>query len=117
MELEDVDDIEENDEPDVGEFRLSSKSLVGNNIVELLDNLLVLTVEHLESCEREGRLAKVFETLLQSFQITVLSAYKSKFAQFVIFYACALYPENCGMKFATMLVKLFVQYSQPQPTR
>ncbi|KAE8655669.1 G-type lectin S-receptor-like serine/threonine-protein kinase RLK1-like [Hibiscus syriacus] len=117
MELEDVDDIEENDEPDVGEFRLSRKSLAGNSIAELLDNLLVLTFEHLESCEREGRLAKVFETLLQSFQITVLTAYKSKFAQFVIFYACALDPENCGKRFATLLVELFVQYSQPQPTR
>ncbi|KAK8629078.1 hypothetical protein V6N13_077935 [Hibiscus sabdariffa] len=118
MELEDMDDIEEESaEPDVGEFRLSRKSLVGNSIAELLDNLLVLTFEHLESCEREGRLAKVFETLLQSFQITVLSAYKSKFAQFVIFYACALDPENCGMRFATVLVELFVQYSQPQPTR
>ncbi|XP_039024818.1 RNA polymerase I-specific transcription initiation factor RRN3-like [Hibiscus syriacus] len=80
MELEDVDDIEENDEPEVGEFRLSRKSLAGNSIAELLDNLLVLTFEHLESCEREGLLAKVFETLLQSFQITVLSAYKSKFS-------------------------------------
>ncbi|KAG4211732.1 hypothetical protein ERO13_A02G120000v2 [Gossypium hirsutum] len=117
MELEDVDDIEESAEPDVGEFRLSRKSLAGNSIAELLDNLLVLTFEHLESCEREGRLAKVFETLLQSFQVTVLSAYKSKFAQFVMFYACALDPENCGMRFATMLADLFVQDSQPQPTR
>ncbi|KAB2094036.1 hypothetical protein ES319_A02G130900v1 [Gossypium barbadense] len=104
MELEDVDDIEESAEPDVGEFRLSRKSLAGNSIAELLDNLLVLTFEHLESCEREGRLAKVFETLLQSFQ-------------FVMFYACALDPENCGMRFATMLADLFVQDSQPQPTR
>ncbi|MBA0761243.1 hypothetical protein Gotri_023917 [Gossypium trilobum] len=117
MELEDVDDIEESAEPDVGEFRLSRKSLAGNSIAELLDNLLVLTFEHLESCEREGRLAKVFETLLQSFRVTVLSAYKSKFAQFVMFYACALDPENCGMRFATMLADLFVQDSQPQPTR
>lgn len=42
------------------QFRLSRKSLAGNSIAELLDNLLVLTFEHLESCEREGRLAKVF---------------------------------------------------------
>ncbi|XWS33975.1 hypothetical protein CRYUN_Cryun22dG0128300 [Craigia yunnanensis] len=117
MELEDVDDFVESAEPDIGEFRLSRKSLVGNSIAELLDNLLVLTFEHLESCERAGRLAKVFETLLQSFQITVMSAYKSKFTQFVIFYACALDPENCGMKFATMLADLFVQDSHPQPTR
>ncbi|KAL6963018.1 hypothetical protein U1Q18_037983 [Sarracenia purpurea var. burkii] len=40
--------------------------------------------EHLKSCSDVGRLIKVFETLLQSFQITVLSAYKSKFSQAVI---------------------------------
>ncbi|XVF62333.1 hypothetical protein PTKIN_Ptkin08bG0208500 [Pterospermum kingtungense] len=59
----------------------------------------------------------VFETLLQSFPITVLSAYKSKFTQLVIFYACALDPENCGMRFATILEDLFAQDSHPQPTR
>ncbi|XVF18174.1 hypothetical protein REPUB_Repub10bG0189400 [Reevesia pubescens] len=117
MELEDVDDVAESAEPDIGEFRLSRKSLAGNSIAELLDNLLVLTFEHLESCEKAGRLAKVFETLLQSFQITVMSAYKSKFTQFVIFYACALDPENCGIRFATMLTDLFVQDSHPLPTR
>ncbi|XVF16060.1 hypothetical protein REPUB_Repub09cG0208500 [Reevesia pubescens] len=117
MELEDVEDVMESAEPDIGEFRLSRKSLVGNSIAELLDDLLVLTFEHLEICERTGRLAKVFETLLQSFQITVMSAYKSKFTQFVIFYACALDPENCGMRFATMLADLFVQDSHPLPTR
>ncbi|XVE63194.1 hypothetical protein DITRI_Ditri07aG0000100 [Diplodiscus trichospermus] len=117
MELEDVDDDVESAEPDIGEFRLSRKSLAGNSIAELLDNLLVLTFEHLESCERAGQLAKVFETLLQSFQITVMHAYKSKFTQFVIFYACALDPENCGMRFATMLADLFVQDSHLQPTR
>ncbi|KAE8664599.1 Plant intracellular ras group-related LRR 4 [Hibiscus syriacus] len=116
MELEDMDDIEENDEPDVGEmelilqFRLSRKSLAGNSIAELLDNLLVLTFEHIESCEREGRLTKVFETLLQSFQITILNVYKSKFAQFVIFYACALDPENYGMRFATMLLDAILDF-------
>ncbi|EOX90600.1 hypothetical protein QUC31_002670 [Theobroma cacao] len=117
MELEDVDEVEESAEQDTGEFRLSRKSLAGNSIAELLDNLLVLTFEHLESCERAGRLAKVFETLLQSFQITVMSAYKSKFTQFVMFYACALDPDYCGMRFATMLADLFVQDSHPQPIR
>ncbi|OMO80074.1 RNA polymerase I specific transcription initiation factor RRN3 [Corchorus capsularis] len=77
MELEDEDEIVESAEQQSGEV-LSS---FGNSIAELLDNLLVLTFEHLESCERAGRLAKVFETLLQSFQITVMSAYKSKFTQ------------------------------------
>ncbi|KAK8556378.1 hypothetical protein V6N12_002782 [Hibiscus sabdariffa] len=58
MELEDVDGIVASTEPNVGVFRLSCKSLVGSNIVQLLDNLPVITLEHLESCERESCLAK-----------------------------------------------------------
>ncbi|KAK8607409.1 hypothetical protein V6N13_053146 [Hibiscus sabdariffa] len=58
MELEDVDGIVASTEPNVGEFRLSCKSLVGSNIAQLLDNLLVITLEHLESCERKSCLAK-----------------------------------------------------------
>ncbi|KAF2312528.1 hypothetical protein GH714_034964 [Hevea brasiliensis] len=50
----------------------------------------------------------VFETLLDSFMLTILNTYKSKFAQFVMFYACALDPEKCGVKFANTLVDRFV---------
>ncbi|RVW29516.1 hypothetical protein CK203_077403 [Vitis vinifera] len=82
---------------------LSRKSLGGNLIAEKLDSLMVLTFEHLESCEAGGRLIEVFETLVLSFQTTVLNAFKSKFAQFVMFYACALDPENCGVRFARVL--------------
>eukprot|EP00268_Persea_americana_P021181 TRINITY_DN21167_c0_g1_i2.p1 TRINITY_DN21167_c0_g1~~TRINITY_DN21167_c0_g1_i2.p1 ORF type:complete len:272 (+),score=52.66 TRINITY_DN21167_c0_g1_i2:175-990(+) len=49
--------------------------------------------------------------------MTVLNAYKSKFAQFVIFYACSLNPENCGMKFATLLAEIFECRTQPLLTR
>ncbi|KAJ4714018.1 RNA polymerase I-specific transcription initiation factor RRN3-like [Melia azedarach] len=122
MELEDVEEDEARDdaEQDGGELpsgSLSRKSLSGNLIAELLDSLMVLTFEHLESCEGAGRLTEVFEILLQSFQITILNAYKSKFAQFVMFYACALDPENCGLKFATMLADIFVSGVYPPLTR
>ncbi|KAL5820962.1 hypothetical protein ACOSQ3_022844 [Xanthoceras sorbifolium] len=120
MELEDVEEAADEAEEDGGELSrgsLSRKSLTGNVIAELLDSLMMLTFEHLESCERAGRLIEVFETLLQSFQITVLNAYKSKFAQFVMFYACALDPENCGLRFATMLADIFVCGVYPLLTR
>ncbi|RVW78900.1 hypothetical protein CK203_043150 [Vitis vinifera] len=40
-----------------------------------------------------------------------------KFAQFVMFYACALDPENCGVRFARMLADFFVcsTFSTPMP--
>ncbi|XAR73364.1 hypothetical protein NMG60_11007311 [Bertholletia excelsa] len=73
--------------------------------------------EHLTFCNSVGRLRKVFETLLQSFERTVLTAYKSKFAQFVIFYACSLDPEGCGMKFADVLADIFTSNEFPPVKR
>ncbi|KAF4358779.1 hypothetical protein F8388_022546 [Cannabis sativa] len=92
---------------------LSRKGLVGNLFAEKLDNLMVVVFEHLNSCEEGGRLNEVFGNLLQSFQKTVLTAYKSKFSQFIMFYACALDPENCGSRFTKMLLDIFVCNTHP----
>ena len=42
----------------------SRKSLGGNLIAEKLDSLMVLTFEHLESCEAGGRLVEVLLTVI-----------------------------------------------------
>ncbi|KAJ9546709.1 hypothetical protein OSB04_019252 [Centaurea solstitialis] len=121
MELEDMarsvneTEIDMEDEP-VKEYS-GRKVLWGNVLAEKLDTLMVLTFDHLGSCFKSGRLAKVFETLLQSFQSTVLNAYKSKFAQFVIFYACSLDPEDCGTQFVSRLVEIFGSTIYPQDWR
>lgn len=120
MELEDLEEDEEDLNDEGNELpgkHLSRNGLQGNVIAEKLDSLLVMTFEYLESCQGHGRLLEVFETLLHSFRITVLNAYKSKFAQFVMFYACALDPENCGVRFARMLVDIFVCHDHPPMTR
>ncbi|GLT26931.1 hypothetical protein SLA2020_019690 [Shorea laevis] len=118
MELLDLDQDVDYSEEDGHELHpLSRKSLAGNAIAELLDSLMVMTFGHLESCKDAGRLIEVFETLLQSFQLTVLNAHKSKFAQFVMFYACALDPENCGLRFATVLADIFVHNLHSELTR
>ncbi|XP_022973839.1 RNA polymerase I-specific transcription initiation factor RRN3-like [Cucurbita maxima] len=110
IELEDDNESTDDIDEDSSELprELSRKSLGGNVIAETLDSLIVLTFEHLESCERDGRLNEVFDILLLSFQRTVLTAYKSKFAQFVIFYACALDLEVCGARFAVTLADMFI---------
>ncbi|XP_031269328.1 RNA polymerase I-specific transcription initiation factor RRN3-like [Pistacia vera] len=113
MDLEGV----EQDGDELPEGSLSKKSSREKLIAELLDSLMELTFEHLESCKGDGRWIKVFDILLQSFQITVLNAYKSKFAQFVMFYACALDPENCGVRFSTMLADIFASGVHSQITR
>ncbi|KAL7223677.1 hypothetical protein ACSBR1_025180 [Camellia fascicularis] len=108
MELEDVEETVDDDCDELPREFSNGKSFRGNVFAEKLDSLLVLMFEHLKSCNDDGRLVKVFETLLQSFEITVLNAYKSKFTQFVMFYACALDPDNCGVKFADILSDIFM---------
>ncbi|CAL1356593.1 unnamed protein product [Linum trigynum] len=92
---------------------LSETSLSKNLTAELLDSLMVQTFEHLESSVSNKRLSEVFDTLLSSFKDTVLNTYKSKFTQFVMFYACALDPEHCGTEFASELIDMFVGGHNP----
>ncbi|EEF37967.1 transcription initiation factor ia, putative [Ricinus communis] len=116
IELEDADEVSDDDEyNDYGELprTLSHKSLGENVAADLLDSLMVRIFEHLELCANNKRLNDVFETLLDSFMLTILNTYKSKFAQFVMFYACALDPENCGVEFAERLRDRFTYGENP----
>ncbi|XP_074311656.1 uncharacterized protein LOC141647402 [Silene latifolia] len=122
FELELEDEQIPDDEDDGGEFKEScgQKRLWKNQVsekLEKLDSLMVLTFQHLKSCNDSGRLVEVFECFLHSFQSTILDAYKSKFAQFVIFYACSLDPESCGTRFAELLVDIYVNRNFPFLTR
>lgn len=120
MELEDdaefADEDEKYDTMSSAEL-FNRKNLQGNSVVEKLDSLMVLIFLHLESSQSSGRLSEVFDVLLMSFQRTVLNAYKSKFTQFVMFYACALDPEGCGVKFAMFLTEMFGSDVNPPITR
>lgn len=86
----------------------------GVDVARKLDNLMVLVFEHLKTSSESGHLVQVFETLLQSFRITILTTYKSKFCQFIMFYACSLDPESCGKKFVSMLANTFVSGLNPE---
>ncbi|XP_042063422.1 RNA polymerase I-specific transcription initiation factor RRN3-like [Salvia splendens] len=116
FELEDLAEPADNFNQENKEFtrEASMQRFCSGNHPEKLDSLMVLTFEHLKCCFETGRLVQVFEILLQSFRITVLTAYKSKFAQFVMFYACSLDPENCGKLFADALVDIFVNGVHPE---
>ncbi|KAI3993299.1 hypothetical protein MKX01_010042 [Papaver californicum] len=98
---------------DVGDgFRLVKEV---TSIAEKLDSLMVLTCQHLKSCAENDRLSEVFQTLLESFRFTVLNTYKSKFAQFVMFYTCSLDPGECGVELATRLLNVFTCNSTVNP--
>ncbi|XP_023645474.1 RNA polymerase I-specific transcription initiation factor rrn3 isoform X2 [Capsella rubella] len=117
MELEDAVEstMNEGDEFPVG--ALYQYTSDGNVVSELLDRLMVLSFKHLKSCKNSGRLDEVFEILFESFENYVLNTYKSKFSQFLMFYACSLDPENCGVKFASKLLEIYLSSNKPRLTR
>jgi RNA polymerase I-specific transcription initiation factor RRN3 len=103
MELEDLDD----DEDYLGQE--GTKALFGGNVfADKLDGLMVVVCEHLKSCDRD-RLFKEFGILKTIFRKAVLKVHKSKFAQFIMFYACSLDPEICGVDFALFLTDIFTK--------
>nr|XP_010913884.2 RNA polymerase I-specific transcription initiation factor RRN3 isoform X2 [Elaeis guineensis] len=109
MELEEWEENTDNIAKDsIKNLEESNRILNGNVFAEKLDSLMVIVCEYLKLCADGGHLLKVFEMLMEIFRRTVMNAYKSKFAQFVMFYACSLDPEICGLKFAVLLTDIFV---------
>ncbi|WZZ55226.1 hypothetical protein YC2023_055333 [Brassica napus] len=106
-------DMELEDTMNEGEENTSG----GNVVFESLDKLMVISFDHLESCNLDGRLDQVFEKLFGAFENFILNTYKSKVSQFLMFYACSLDPENCGVKFASNLMDIFLSSNKPRPTR
>ncbi|KAG2296564.1 hypothetical protein Bca52824_043233 [Brassica carinata] len=111
MELEDA--MNEGDELPVGSLNQDTSG----GKIESLDKLMVACFDHLESCNLHGRLDQVFEKLFDSFENFILNTYKSKVSQFLMFYACSLDPENCGVKFGSKLLDIFLSSNKPRPTR
>ncbi|KAG6418642.1 hypothetical protein SASPL_120846 [Salvia splendens] len=71
---------------------------------------MVLTFEYLKSCSEGGRLVRVKCLRLSS---NHFRAYKSKFGQFIMFYACSLDPDNCGKMFGNALIDIYVSGLNP----
>ncbi|KAJ0262094.1 Uncharacterized protein HA466_0050850 [Hirschfeldia incana] len=113
MELEDA--MHEGDELPVGSLNQDTSS--GKIVFESLDKLMVTSFHHLEACQDAGRLDQAFEKLFESFENFILNTYKSKVSQFLMFYACSLDPESCGVKFGSKLLDIFLSSNKPRPTR
>uniref|UniRef100_A0ACD6ARL4 Uncharacterized protein n=1 Tax=Avena sativa TaxID=4498 RepID=A0ACD6ARL4_AVESA len=67
---------------------------------------MVVVCEHLKSCSERGYLPREFDILKTIFRASVLRVHRSKFAQFIMFYACSLDPEICGTEFALFLTDI-----------
>ncbi|KAJ7532365.1 hypothetical protein O6H91_13G000700 [Diphasiastrum complanatum] len=86
-------------------------------VADKMDLMMDLTLEHLQGCVSKGRAGQLYDTLMISFQNTILDTYKSKFTQFLIFYLCALAPFTCGTSFACFLCDIFSSKLRSQNMR
>lgn len=120
MEMEDDEENEEPGKPGSEAKVQLPKSTAMQSLGEVADKmdvLMELTLDHLKACVDEGRLPQVYDTLMHSFQSTILTTHKSKFTQFLVFFLCSLAPTTCGATFASMLCDIFVNKSRPPNTR
>lgn len=88
-----------------------------DEMADKMDLIMDMTLDHLQTCVRNGHGDLIFETLMRCFQTTILDTYKSKFTQFLIFYLCSLAPATCGNTFANLLCDIFESKSRPPNTR
>lgn len=122
MELEDLDShvlqFPEDDTKVGAPFNNRGSSRSSNSaFVEKLDGLMVVFCEHLNSRVKSGRLLVDYNMFMDIFRTSVLKLHKSKFTQFVMFYACSLDPETWGSKFAVDLAEIFLSTSQDPVSR
>ncbi|PIA46584.1 hypothetical protein AQUCO_01500255v1 [Aquilegia coerulea] len=110
-------DMEIEDTDEAADYNDDGEVMGADAFADRLDSLMVLTCEHIKSRADEGHLHEVFDTLLLSFKKSILDTHKSKFAQFVMFYACSLDPERCGVRFAVTLADTFVRAGESPTTR
>ncbi|XP_078170624.1 uncharacterized protein LOC144564918 [Carex rostrata] len=120
MELEDLDNhclqFAEDDSKVGAPF--NNRGFNNNSaFVEKLDGLMVVVCEHLKSRVESGRLLTDYNMFMDIFRTSVLRLHKSKFTQFVMFYACSLDPEIWGIKFAVDLTEIFLSTSEDPISR
>jgi len=114
LELEEFDD--DGDEDGLGQT--GTKVLFGGNAcADKLDGLMVVVCDHLTSSAERGYLHKEFDILKTIFRASVLRVHRSKFAQFIMFYACSLDPDICGLQFAFFLTEIVINKEEDPISR
>ncbi|PRW34096.1 RNA polymerase I-specific transcription initiation factor RRN3-like [Chlorella sorokiniana] len=82
-----------------------------------LDSMMELTFQHLERRGAAGQLGTAWDTLLGAFERSVLLTHRSKFTQFLLFYACRQQPEQRCRTFLHLLLARLTDRQQPPIAR
>ncbi|GLI69244.1 hypothetical protein VaNZ11_013820 [Volvox africanus] len=82
-----------------------------------MDSLMELAFEHLRKRIAAGELRQLWETLLSSFERTILNTHRSKFTQFLLFYVCFQSPMYCSQSLVRLLLTRLRDVRQAPITR
>lgn len=74
-------------------------------------------VPNLNLTPTAGELPAVWDTLLGAFERTILNTHRSKFTQFLLFYACLRSPAHCPASLVGLLLDRLRDGRQPPTTR
>ncbi|CAI5474700.1 unnamed protein product [Closterium sp. Yama58-4] len=88
-----------------------------DEMAEKMDALMDLTFQHIRARSHAHHLPQVYEALLRSFDSTILDTYKSKFTQFLLFFACSLNPASLAAAFASHLTDILTSPSRSLNSR
>eukprot|EP00775_Hariotina_reticulata_P003857 gene3857-4114_t len=82
-----------------------------------LDSLMEMTFEHLQWRVNAGQLGSAWQTMLLSFERTLLHAHRCKFTQYLLFFLALKDPQRCCSSFSACLLSLLRDVRQPPITR
>ncbi len=88
-----------------------------DEMADKLDSMMELAFEHLNRRISAGQLRQVWDTLLASFERTILNTHRSKFTQFLLFYACLADARHCAASLVALLLARLRDPRQPPVTR
>lgn len=89
-----------------------------NEMADKLDSLMELCLKHLmKRMMAAGQLQATWETLVGAFEKTILHTHRSKFTQYVVFFAAQKAPESCCKSFISLLLTKLTDKGQPSVTR
>ncbi|KXZ57030.1 hypothetical protein GPECTOR_1g930 [Gonium pectorale] len=82
-----------------------------------MDSMMELAFEHLNRRLAAGDLRQLWDTLLSAFERTILNTHRSKFTQFLLYFACVKNPSHCSASLVRLLLMRLRDTRQPPITR
>jgi RNA polymerase I-specific transcription initiation factor RRN3 len=89
--IQPADEYEEDEEVNDASTVASSSSGFDDPAFKI-HALMALVYEHINTCQNDGSLLPLHDSLISAFRVSVLSTHRSRFVQFIYFHLISLSP-------------------------